>query len=634
MKDSTPLSPEAVQSLLEAADDSFDSGEFHRALDQYRQAELQQPDNVEARMGIALSLVHIGRFEEAIPVFEALEKLMPESDQLQFMLGDALCQAGRLQESQKRLERLVAKSPEYVDALNRLGRLYLDIEQYPDANRCFSAVLDINPYHVEALCCMGLMMIKFCQFDNAISALKRALEVDPDNTLAMNNLGRACKMMGNHKEALTWYQRALDIDPGNLCVVGNYLFALIYCDGPDPEFVAAEHFRLAPRYHTFDLEIEKTIQYTSGFHRLRIGYVSGDFYSHSVAYFLEPILQHHNYRSFEIFCYSLGTTCDDTTERIKSLPCRWRSMIGANPEQLAQKVREDRIDILVDLAGHTADNRLGSFAARTSPVQLSWIGYPNSTGLEQMDYYLTDNYCDPPGKTERLFSENLWRLPRTFCCYLPPMLFPPIAPSPCISNGHVTFGSFNNFAKVTPQLIKLWARLLRKVPDSRLYLKSMSLGDRSVHERLLASFAAEGVESSRIKMRTVTTTPLEHLQEYAGVDIALDTYPYHGTTTTCEALWMGTPVITRAGTTHASRVGLSILQNIGCADLIATDAEDYLSLAVKLALDRAKLVSLREQLREMMARSPLMDYKGVTCEVEAAFTEMYEAKCRELNLHR
>ena len=617
------------EALLEAADAAFDSREYNRALDQYRLAHASQPEDTEARMGIALSLIYLRRFEEAIPCLMALEPLMPASDQLQFMLSDALFQAGRRQEAQERLEKLVAKSPTYVDAQNRLGMLYLDRGQYPEANRCFAVVLELNPAHVDALCCMGLMMIKFCQFDNALAVLHKALAIDPANVLALNNLGRACKMLGRHGEALGWYRKALETDPANLCVIGNYLLALNYCDGLAPEFIASEHFRLAPRYKTSEPQVNPAVPQTGNGERLRVGYISGDFYTHSVAYFLEPILQHHDHKRFEIICYSLGTTSDATTTRLKTLACHWRDMAAESPERLFRQIREDRVNILVDLAGHTADNRLATFALRAAPVQISWLGYPNTTGLEQMDYYLTDSDCDPPGMTDHLFRERLWRLPRIFCSYLPPMEFPPIGPSPSLSNGFVTFGSFNNFAKVTASMITLWSHLLLEVPNSRLYLKSMSLGDKSVNEGVLAAFAAEGVTVDRIQMRTVTSTPLEHLEEYSRVDIALDTYPYHGTTTTCEALWMGTPVITLAGNTHASRVGVSILRHVGCADCIAYNSEEYLSLAVALASSPAQLAFLRERLRGMMARSALMDYAGITREVEAAFTAMHEAKCHE-----
>lgn len=617
--------PETVfarSSILLAADDNFDAQNYGRALELYRSVLDQLPDDAEALTGTALSLVHLGRQDEALPLFLLLEKQMPDSDQLQFMLLEAQLQSGFQEQAEERLKSMVIRFPDNVKALIRLGRLYLDREDYQEANRYLTAAIETDPYNVEALSYMGLMMIRFCQYDNAVTALKRAYTKEPENVLVLNNLGRASKVMGHHEEALMWYKRGLESEPGNLSIISNYLFLLNYCHGLEPEFIAAEHFRLAPRYINNEAPEPMAVQFSPVTEKLRIGYISGDLHTHSVSYFLEPVLQNHDYQQFDVFCYSTGITKDATTRRLESLPCHWREMTAVHPKKLAKQIRQDRIDILVDLTGHTGDNRLSVFAARSAPIQVSWIGYPNTSGLKQMDYYVTDALCDPTGMTDHLYSESLWRLPRTFCCYLPPMEFPVISPAPFLSNGHITFGSFNNFAKVTRQQIKLWGQILSRVPGSRLYLKSLSLGDVSVKQDVLAKFAEEGVAPERVILKVVTSTPLEHLQEYAQVDIAFDTFPYHGTTTTCEALWMGTPVITLAGSTHVSRVGVSLLQNVGCAELIAYSPEDYIEKAVALAQAPQKLINLRENLRAMMAGSPLMDAAGVTHELEDAFFAM------------
>lgn len=622
MSEQNPQIAAEREALIISADAAFDDRKYETALAMYASVAGLAPDDIEARTGIALCLVHLRRDEEAIPLLIDLEQLMPESDQLQFILGEALCRTGRLREAEERLTRLIARNPSNADAHTQLGRLFMDQDRNREANDSLAAALQVDPEHVEALTLMGVLMIKFCQFDDALTALQRALARKPENALVLNNLGRARKMMGQHEEALAWFRRALELEPSSTCVIDNYLFALNYCAEIDPDFIAAEHCRLACHYSDPGIPAAPRREAVSD-RPLKIGYISADFYTHSVTYFLEPILQNHDYRRFEIYCYSTGATEDETTGRLKSFPCVWRSMHCSSPAEIASRVREDGIDILVDLSGHTANNRLAIFAARSAPVQVTWTGYPNTTGLPAMDYFLTDALCDPPGMTDRLYSERLWRLPRTFCCYLPPMEFPPITASPADENGFITFGSFNNFAKVTEQQLRLWGRILANVPGSRLYLKSMALGDRSVKESVLRTFRSEGVDPERVTMRTVTKTPLEHLQEYARVDIALDTYPYHGTTTTCEALWMGTPVITMAGRTHVSRVGVSILSQIGCSQWVADNEEDYVRLAVSLAADRLGLEAWRVQLREKMAKSPLMDAAGVTKEVEEAFTEMF-----------
>ncbi len=620
-----PNGPETVfigSSILLAADDSFDAQNYGRALELYRSVLDQLPDDIEALTGTALCLVHLDRQDEALPLLLSLEKHMPDSDQLQFMLLEAQLQSGFQEQAEELLKRMVIRFPANVKAQIRLGRLYLDRGEYQEANRWLAAALEVEPNNVEALSYMGLMMIKFCQYDNAVTVLTRAYAKEPENVLVLNNLGRASKVMGHHEDAIKWYGKGLEVEPGNQSIISNYLFLLNYCHGLTPEFIAAEHFRLAPLYLDQYAPEPSQLQLSPSSDKLRIGYISGDLYTHSVAYYFEPVLQHHDYQRFDVFCYSTGVTKDATTRRLESLPCHWREMTAVHPKRLAEQVRKDRIDILVDLTGHTGDNRLSVFAVRSAPIQISWIGYPNTSGLKQMDYYVTDAICDPPGMTDHLYSESLWRLPRTFCCYLPPMEFPVISPAPFLSNGHITFGSFNNFAKVTRQQIKLWGQILMRVPDSRLYLKSLSLGDVSVKQDVLAKFAEEGIAPERITLKVVTSTPLEHLQEYAQVDIAFDTFPYHGTTTTCEALWMGTPVITLAGSTHVSRVGVSLLHNVDCDELVASSPEEYIEKTVALAQSPRKLISLRENLRAMMAGSPLMDAAGVTHELEEAFFDM------------
>jgi predicted O-linked N-acetylglucosamine transferase (SPINDLY family) len=300
---------------------------------------------------------------------------------------------------------------------------------------------------------------------------------------------------------------------------------------------------------------------------------------------------------------------------------QWCNTVGLSAEQVAAQIRADRIDILVDLSGHTALNRLDVCALRPAPVQVSWIGYPHSTGMRQIDYYITDRLCDPPGKTEQFYSEQLYRLPRVFCCYLPPLEFPPVRDR--AAGTPLTFGCFNNFAKINEPLLELWISILQRLPEARLMLKNKVLSEgSSTHKKLRQQFQAGGIEPQRLVLQVVNKSAYDHLDCYNDIDIALDSFPYHGTTTTCEALWMGVPVITLAGASHLSRVGVSFLTAVGLEELIAQSPEAYIGLAVSLARDRHRLQELRSSLRLMLASSPLMDAAGVTREVELAYEQM------------
>lgn len=609
--------------LIEMADTLFDRGEREEALLLYDRALLLDPERVDAVAGKGLSLFWLGRHREAAELFRTLIPRLPDSRALAALFASSLISSGSPEEGIDALLSLMASIGQGDELLLQVARNCSDQGKHREANRILSSILARDPRNGEALLQMGILLITFCQFDDAYVALCRALEVMPDHPLCLNNLGRVCKLTGRIDEAIGFFRRGLAVAPDEPCLIDNYLFALNYSDRFTPGYVAAEHFRLAPR-----LSPDATLpplQERAG-QRIRIGYVSGDLYTHSVSYFLEPVLASHDRGRFHVTCYSLGATSDDTTERLRGMVDVWRDLRGITPEGLARIVREDRIDILVDLAGHTADNRLGTFALRAAPVQVSWIGYPATTGIPGMDYYLTDPLCDPPGKSDQFYSERLIRLPRIFCTYLPPVEFPPVTPPPVEQNGFVTFGSFNNFAKVTTSQLTLWSRLLKAVPGSRLLLKSLPLGSGSARDRLLSFFADQGVDPERVVTRGVIGKTADHLSLYGEVDVALDTFPYHGTTTTCEALWMGVPVVTREGKSHVSRVGVSLLRAVGLPELVARSEDGYLEICATLAGDPRRISWYREVLRGRMARSPLMDHAGVTREVETVFETMLGRK--------
>jgi predicted O-linked N-acetylglucosamine transferase (SPINDLY family) len=303
-------------------------------------------------------------------------------------------------------------------------------------------------------------------------------------------------------------------------------------------------------------------------------------------------------------------------------------------EQVARLVREDRIDILIDLAGHTAGNRLGVFACKPAPLQVTWLGYPDTTGLSCMDYRLTDIHADPPGLTERYHSEQLIRLPETFLCFHPDDQNADVAPTPALARGHVTFGSFNILSKINGPLVELWSQILQQTPGSRMLLKARYLADPSARQHLTDLFSAAGISVDRLEFRQATSSYADHLRQYEDVDIALDTYPYHGTTTTCEALWMGVPVVTLVGDRHQCRVGWSLLSNVGLPELAAYSRQEYVQLAVGLANDLPRLCALRNGLREQMRRSPLMDAARFSQNVEAAYRRIWKQWCKESGENR
>ena len=355
--------------------------------------------------------------------------------------------------------------------------------------------------------------------------------------------------------------------------------------------------------------------------------MSPDFKSHSVAYFIEPILAAHNHRDFEIFCYSDVPTEDSTTIRIKKYADYWRDIYKRFDEKVSELIRKDKIDILIDLAGHTGPRML-LFANKSAPIQVSWIGYPATTGLSTVDYKIVDNFTDPPGMTEKFYAETLIRLPRSFLSYLPEKESPEIENLPSRKNGYVTFGSFNNLPKISSKMISLWSKILKSIPNSHLIIKAGSFIDEKTRIFVLNIFQQEQIEASRLHLMPWLPSKKEHLNMYNHVDIALDTFPYNGTTTICEALWMGVPVISLSGNSHVSRVGLSLLSNIGLSELVASTFDEYVSIAIHLAENIEKLASLRGRLRDMMKHSPVCDAERFTSNLEKCYRQMWEKWCK------
>jgi predicted O-linked N-acetylglucosamine transferase (SPINDLY family) len=364
---------------------------------------------------------------------------------------------------------------------------------------------------------------------------------------------------------------------------------------------------------------------------LNIGYLSPDFCTHSVAFFIEEVLAHHDRKKVKVFCYSNTPGADDFTQRFQELADHFRDIRPLSDDAAAEMIRKDKIDILVDLAGHTRNNRLLVFARKPAPVQLTWLGYPDTTGLSTMDYRLTDAIADPEGAADHRHSETLVRMPHGFLCYRPAGEFYPVSKLPMLNAGGVTFGSFNNNSKISLPVITAWAAILKRVPESRLKLKSRSFGDSGSRKAILEEFETHGVPAERILFEGYRLSLKEHSLLYSTVDIALDTFPYNGTTTTCEALWMGVPVITLSGDCHVSRVGQSILTHLGFEEWVGKSLIDYVDRAVALACDPERLGEIRASLRGRMIDSPLLDAIGFTAVLEGTFRSMWsQCICRHV----
>jgi predicted O-linked N-acetylglucosamine transferase (SPINDLY family) len=493
-----------------------------------------------------------------------------------------------------------------------------------EAATCYRRALELKPDYAEAHNNLGVALKDQGRLDEAVACYRRALELKPDFAEAPNNLGNALKDQGKLDEAVACYRRALELKPDYGVAHSNLLYTLVFCTGYDAQTIFEEHRRWS-RQHADPLArfIQPHSNDRSLHRRLRIGYVSPDFRHHAESFFTVALLSAHDHENFEIFCYADVACPDGITARLRSYADVWQNITGLTDEQVAQLVRQDRIDILVDLTMHMARNRLLVFARKPAPVQVCWLAYQGTTGLSTIDYRLTDPYIDPPGLHDHYYSEESVRLPDAFWCYDPLANEPAASDLPALDNGYITFGCLNNFCKVNVSVLKLWAQVLKAVDRSQLILLA---AEGSYRQHTLDLLELEGVKPDRVTFVAKLPRP-QYLELYHCIDIALDTFPYTGQTTTLDAFWLGVPVITIVGQTAVARAGLSLLMNLGLPELIAEKPEQFVSIAVELTNDLPRLRDLRATLRDRMQASPLMDAPRFARNIEAAYREIWRRWC-------
>jgi len=509
--------------------------------------------------------------------------------------------------------------------------MYRERGEFNNAIRHYTVGLKLAPNSPNSYNNLATIYKDFGRLAEAMDCYKKALELDGSQHWLYNNIGVIFIGQGKTDEAAEWFQKCLALKSDFDDSAQNYLMSLNYTDKLSPVEIFNKHrdwgkeveARMSHRLYKNDSPINRD-------RKIRIGYVSADFWQHAVGNFIEPALAVHNQDDFEITCYSDVDLTDISTEGLKKLVDKWHDIHELNNDEVAELVVADGIDILVDLGGHMGKSRLPMFARKPAPIQVTYLGYPNTTGLNTIDYRITDNIADPEGKTDHLNTETLIRLPNCFLCYAPPPEELPINDLPFLKNGYITFASFNNRPKITDKVIACWAEILHKVPKSRLILKSSPLRDEGTREKLLDKFTALGIDRERIEILLYAATYAAHMQLYNQADIALDTFPYNGTTTTFEALWMGVPVVAIAGESHVSRVSASILSQIGQQDLITNSQEEYTELAVKLANDPERLAKLRQEIRPRLHTSPACDRWGFTRDLENSYREMVAKWNREI----
>ncbi len=599
-------------------------GRYGAAVSAYENALRLDARHAGALCALGDTLRLMGNVASAVATLEKVVFLQPEMPQAHNNYALALQAQGDLDRALAHFERAAALSPRDALVQFNLGQFHDNMGHYEKAAGCYKKSISLDPDWKAPKLNLGTVYRKQGRMTESTRCFEQMLENDPAFQPALHNLGNAYRDMGQAEKAVGCFNRILATSPDLPNTRSNLLVAAHYCvvQNPSALFDAHRlwdemHCKKAPGCYRFEASRDMN-------RRLRIGYLSPDFHNHSVSYFMAPIFSGHGQDQTVVFAYCDNVYRDEMTDRLQSGTDRWQMVGSLSDDRLAALIHRDRIDILVDLAGHTAHNRLLVFAKKPAPIQVTYLGYPDTTGLRAIDYRLTDAVADPPGTADTLHTETLVRLPGGFLCYAPPVEAPHVVKP---GRDRIVFGSFNNSAKISPETISMWSTILNRLPTSTLRLKASVFADQQVRSELLAAFEKNGVSAERITLWRRSPATSEHLALYNEIDIALDTFPYNGTTTTCEALWMGTPVVTMTGNIHVTRVGASILTQVGLKEWIARNPEDYIGKAVDLAEDRQRLKVLHNTLRERMRTSPLMDAATFVAHLEAAYRRMWVRWC-------
>lgn len=571
---------------------------------------------------LAIAFFDAGRFDDVARCCRRVLEIEPRHAKAHANLGAVLQRQGANDEAARHYRMAIAADPALAPPRFSLAALLLAGGRRGEAIEHMRLAVALDPGQAEWHALLGAAYNDAGRPVDARSSLETALRLAPDSAHAHEHMGCCLLEIGDVPGAVARFRRAMELEPALPTVASNLLLALNYLFAETPDAIFAEHMAWGQRIsraaaegrHANDPNPER---------RLRIGYVSGDFRDHSVAFFFEPIMARHDHGRFEIFCYDNNGNGDAVTQRLKSGADHWREVQALGDEAMANLVREDAIDVLVDLSGHSANNRLPVFGSKPAPVQVTYLGYPMTTGLPTMDYRLTDAIVDPEGR-DRWYSERLLRLPDTMWCYRPREGLPAVTPPPCLNNGHVTFGSLNHAAKLSPQSIALWARLLNRMPGARLI--ATRIRGETAQQMLRKDLEKLGVAPGRVELHDVLAR--ETIGEiFSRIDIGLDPFPYGGTTTTCDFLWMGVPLVSLSGETTPSRSGASLLNAVGLGELVARTADEYLDIAARLAGDPQRLAGIRAGLRERMRASSLMDAARFTANLESAYRGIWRRWC-------
>lgn len=612
-------------SLLELGDIAEKNGEIQDASRFYREAIREEPSSVEGYLALGGMLFDVGDLSGANNVYEEALGFAPDHPVVLYNIGNIRYLEGKYSQAELLYRKCIVAKPDHIDAHIGLSNAIETQGKFDEAIAELDVVLGAQPLHEGALFNKSLIFSKQRRYEDAEDTVRKYLAMSPNNIAALRLLAASLWGQGLCSEALTVYRFIGSLGDSSLDLLSHELFLLNYDEQVDISDLFSRHQEFGRRLES---KIEQVVLFNKSTEAkdkvLKVGYISADFNWHPVAFFLLPVVEKHCREFFTVYCYHTSKSVDNVTAMFSDLDVVWRDVSAIDDEAIVQQIISDDIDLLVDLSGHTATSCLGVFARRPAPVQVTWLGYLNTTGLTRIHYRLCDARTDPLGESERFHTETLVRLPNSQWCYRPFVDYPINYDPPYLRNGWITFGCYNHSIKISSSLLDVWVEILSDVPNSRLLCVGM--GSSRKMSDILSALISKGVDGDRISF-----TARENIKQYYALynesDIALDTFPFGGGTTTFDTLWMGVPVVAAKGSTPASRSAASILEAVGLDEWVAPSIDDYVRVAVERAHDFDRIKALRRTLRSMLQTSPLMDEKRFVRDLETAYREMWHEYC-------
>lgn len=571
---------------------------------------------------LAQMAFHAGKLDEASALCHQLLSAQPNNAEARSIMGSIALRQQNFQAAKQWLESSLKLNPNSANGFYLLAIVWTHLNDVAKTIFCLKKSVALDPKRIDVVKSLIELLIQEVRFVEAIEIIKVALKQEPSSTKFLSDLSYTCLESGRVEEAIEAYKKALGFSPELSYLRSNMLVALNYHQHEDLEAIFTIYKEQAAQIRKHSPATSASVGNKVASHqKIRLGYVSPDFHNHSVSYFFSPLLKHHDREKYELYAYYTNQVDDSFTQFCKQRFDKWVEAAELSDGELIERIQADEIDVLIDLTGHMSRNRLGVFAAKPSPIQVTWLGFPNTSGLEEMDYRLVDAITDPDG-AEQYYTEELIRLPHGFLCYEGPEHINLNPNLPAKQDAPFTFGSFNNYTKITDKVLSTWAEILKQVPESRFALKSRQLSDPEIRKSVVSRFESLGISPERIIVLPPTRELKDHWETYNNIDLALDSFPYNGTTTTCEALWMGVPTVCFVGSVHASRVSASIMSHVGLSEFVAKDESEYIDKCIQWANNLDELENIRSGMRSRLAKSSLCNAEQFTLNIEDAYQQM------------